>query len=389
MYLIRETLPDDATTLLKLAKMVHFINLPADKEIISGKIARSATCFEQAASMEGKRAAPRAPGRGGGGGLASAIESSELFMFALEDTETGSLLGTSQLVSSMGGPGAPNVSFQLERREKFSSDLQVGTTQMVARLYLDETGPTEIGGLILQPSFRGHKRKLGRFLSLVRFHFIGLHRRLFADRIVAEMMAPITPDGRNTLWEYLGRRFIPLSYEEADRFCQHSKEFMTSLLPRDEIYLSLLPAEARRIVGQVGPETAPARRMLEKLGFASCDRIDPFDGGPHLEAMTDEIELVASTRFATVGASTVRANECTHRGILSVLDQDGGFRALEEAYRADRNGKVSLTRAVQRQLEVEPGGTVGLTPTDAGGTKRGRKASSKARGKTGRAAARA
>ena len=54
---------------------------------------------------------------------------------------------------------------------------------------------------------------------------------------------------------------------EADKFCQYSREFMTSLLPRDEIFLTLLPPEARALIGQVGTDTAPARRMLEELGF--------------------------------------------------------------------------------------------------------------------------
>src|SRR5690606_10809340 len=135
------------------------------------------------------------------------------------------------------------------KREFFSKSLQTGTSHIVARLHADESGPTEIGGLILQPASRGHR--LGRFLSLVRFHLMGLHREMFADRVLAEMMAPITLDGRNMLWEYLGRRFIPLSYTEADMHCQRSREFISALLPQEDIYLSLLPPEARDVVGRV------------------------------------------------------------------------------------------------------------------------------------------
>jgi len=226
---------------------------------------------------------------------------------------------------------------------------------------LDESGPTEIGGLILQPSYRGHKLKLGRFLSMVRFHVMGLYRPLFAPRVLAEMMAPITLDGRSTLWEFLGRRFINLSYTEADRFCQHSKEFMTSLLPREEIYLSLLPPEARAVIGQVGPETVPARRMLERLGFAYRDEIDPFDGGPHLEAATDEITLVRGTRSVGVGAPAASAGELTGHGIVSSLDLDGEFRAVECPLAVTGAGTVRLARSALRALRVEEGMTVGLT----------------------------
>ena len=97
----------------------------------------------------------------------------------------------------------------------------------------------------------------------MRFHYVGLHQDQFSDHMIAEMMGPLTPDGRSLFWEALGRKFINLSYAEADRFCQTSREFMLSLLPREEIYLSLLPPEARQVVGEVGADTRPARRMLE------------------------------------------------------------------------------------------------------------------------------
>ncbi|MFN7021816.1 MAG: arginine N-succinyltransferase, partial [Phycisphaerales bacterium] len=284
MFLIRLAKLDDVPTLLKLAKMVHFINLPSDRDIIAEKVQWSRRCFgDLAARLDPDGTlAPDSMAKPGGGHTADSAEGvveassspgrSKLFMFVLEGEASGATgggaLGTSQIITSMGGPGHPNLSFELRRKEMFSTSLQMGTTHTVAQLKLDESGPTEIGGLILQPSYRGHKARLGRFLSLVRFHFMGLYRPLVADRVIAEMMGPITPDGQNTLWEYLGRRFINLTYTEADRFCQHSKEFMLSLLPREEIYLTLLPPEARRIIAQVGPETEPAKRLLEKLGFA-------------------------------------------------------------------------------------------------------------------------
>ena len=45
MFVIRQAMPDDVPTLLKLARMVHFINLPADQDIIAAKVARSRRSF--------------------------------------------------------------------------------------------------------------------------------------------------------------------------------------------------------------------------------------------------------------------------------------------------------------------------------------------------------
>ncbi len=390
MFLIRRAKVEDVSTLYKLARMVHFINLPADKDLISEKVLRSRQCFQQLGRPGGKGSArpPEVRGAsskragsgkaGDGGGSASMVQQADLFMFVLEETDSGGVIGTSQLISSMGGPGAPNVSLKLARKEMFSQSLKQGVTHITAKLELDESGPTEIGGLILQPSYRGHKAKLGRFLSHVRFHFIALHRRVFSDRILAEMMGAITHEsegGGNTLWEYLGRRFINLTYLEADRFCQHSKEFITALMPHEEIYLTLLPPEARGVIGQVGPETLPARRMLERLGFVYGDHVDPFDGGPHLEARTDDLLPVQAT-FSAPMTGEAAESECTRHGIVSVFDSEAGegdFRAVQTAYAGDAATGIRLPREAAEALAIEKGVSLGVTPFEAfDGSNRGK-----------------
>lgn len=361
MFVIRQAKLDDLPTLLKLARMVHFINLPADKEIIAAKVVHSQQCFIRAGGGGAPDKAPR-PARASPGGLADAAARGDQFMFVLENPEAGACLGTSQIMAHMGGPGNPNFSFRLTRREFFSRTLQTGTSHVVARLHADESGPTEIGGLILQPASRGHK--LGRFLSFIRFHFIALHRTRFADRIIAEMMAPITLDGQNMLWEYLGRRFIPLSYTEADKHCQRSREFIAALLPKEDIYLSLLPPEARDVVGKVHEETVPARRMLETLGFRCRDTVDPFDGGPHLEADTNQVSLVRATFTAPLGDALAEGGRADARGFVSRLDADGEFRAVETGYSRDARGRIRVPPDAFAALGWKVGATVGVTPID-------------------------
>jgi arginine N-succinyltransferase len=378
VFIIRQAKIEDVPTLVKLAKMVHFINLPADRDIIYKKIARSQECFVRAAGGDVSRF--HQPAAGSGSGITEFSKHGEFFMFVLEDTETGGCLGTSQIVAHMGGPGNPNFSLKLERREFFSTSLQTGTSHIVARLNADESGPTEIGGLILQPASRGHR--LGRFISLIRFHMMGMHRSIFADRVIAEMMGPITMDGQSILWEFFGRRFIPLSYTEADRHCQISREFISALLPKEDIYLSLLPPEARDVVGKVGEETIPARRMLEKLGFAYTDTIDPFDGGPHLEAETDKIPVVRSTKPAELGAAATSAAVCTKHGFVSMLNTEGEFRAVETDFAIERN-RVCLPKPVMAELGWEVGASVGVTvlPTERRKPEPAKPAAKPARGK--------
>lgn len=386
MFLVRRAQPEDVGTLLKLAKMVHFINLPADRGIIEGKVSWSRQCFMLAAETQtpGRAGATRwkKPARGlavkqpphtasshGGvlaGGLKTLTGRSPLFMFALEEVESGGVIGTSQIISRMGGPGQPNISLQLARKEMFSTDLQTGVSHTVFRRHLDESSPTEIGGLILQPSFRGHRLKLGRLISLVRFHYIGLYRQMFADRVIAELMGPMSADGHVPFWEHFGRHFINMTYDQADRFCQESKEFMISLLPSEDIYLTLLVPEARAAIGSVDDETKPAKHLLERLGFAHFQRVDPFDGGPHLEAQTDMINLVRQTRLGKLATPTEKPASLREHGIVSVVDAEGEFRATASGYQIDKVGRVVLPGDVARMLGGKPGMDVGFSPLETG-----------------------
>jgi len=357
VFLLRQARLDDAPSLFKLARMVHFINLPADREVIEDKIRWSEICFRAA-----RRGEPDPdPSRAGLRALGGAAGASPQHMFVVEDLTTGAPLGCSVVIARMGAPGSPNVYLRLRKRSFFSQDLQTGATHVTAQLVLDESGPSEIGALILAPSFRSRPEKLGKQLSFVRFHYIALHRQRFQDAIVAEMMAPITPEGRNSFWEHFGRRFINLSYDEADRFCAKSREFMTSLLPREEIYLTLLPPQARALVGKVGRDTQPAKAMLERLGFVHNDLVDPFDAGPILEARTDDISLVQATRALPF------VGECDEGGLDALVSVDdeptGGFRALRSRVELDDAG-VKLPPAAVSTLQLPAGATLGVTPLE-------------------------
>ncbi|MBM4108435.1 MAG: arginine N-succinyltransferase [Phycisphaerae bacterium] len=363
MFVVRQAKPKDVGALVKLARMVYFVNLPPDERLLGEKIAQSARCFIKAGGGEGasglspngsSRRAAEIPG------LAQMDQESDLFVFVIEDTETGGVVGTGQIRARQGGPGNPNWSFQLSEKRFFSTTLGYGSTHTVGRLYGDESGPTEIGGLILQPSHRGHGQRPGRLLSFSRFNFIACHRRLFADRVLAEMMAPVTADGDSLFWDHLGRKFIPVKYAEADRFCQHNRRFIPELFPKEEIYLTLFPLEVQNQLATVSKETVPARRMLESIGFRYHGHIDPFDGGPHLDADTDRIPLVRETSMLEVG-KPIGAEKCRQRGIVSLLTREGEFRAVEAPMERSARS-VRLPEAVVDAVGGAVGGTVGVTP---------------------------
>jgi arginine N-succinyltransferase len=335
MFVIRPAILDDLATLLKLAKMVHFINLPADKELLAAKIGRSRRSFA---------------------GDVDDIRDRE-FMFVLEDSESNEVVGTCTILCCVSWEGRPHIFLKTGKRSFYSEDLQLGQTHTTLELGTDTSGPSEVGGLILAPGFRGRPERLGSLLSLIRFHFIGLHRDMFAERILAEMMGPLTPDSGTLLWEYLGRRFINLSYKEADLFSSRSKEFLLSLWPKGEIYASLLPPEARALIGKVGEETEPAKRMLEKQGFKYHGHVDPFDGGPYLDVKIEDVPLVKATATmrAIVGNPAGNGEAfVSHKG-------RGGFRATRSAFEIVGD-KLVLPAETLEAIGASGDAQVGFTP---------------------------
>jgi arginine N-succinyltransferase len=383
VFLIRQSKPEDNATLFKLARMVYFINLPPDEQIIAQKIEHSQGCFRRVAhgAADAKAAKmvksvkkgklsktettpPTSNGSrrkgAAGGGLAAMEHESDMFMFSVIEPETGAVIGTSQVRAHQGGPGNPNWRMRVGEKKFHSPSLGFGTTHTVAQLDGDTSGPSEVGGLIMQPSHRGHKLRPGRFLSFVRFHFMGLHRGLFAPTVLAEMMPPVTSQGDNLFWDTFGRKFIPVKYAEADRFCQHNRAFISDLLPKDEIYLTLFPLEVQNMVGVVSRETIPARRLLESLGFKYRGYIDPFDGGPHIDAITEQIPLVAATRMTEVGKATTD-DRCTTAAIVSTLDGEGEFRATETFVEVTKDGPIRLTQEAMELLGVQLGSQLGMT----------------------------
>jgi arginine N-succinyltransferase len=284
MFLFREALPDDEDAIFDLARHLNTLNLPPERSFIEQLLRRSLTSFRGTPDFD--------PGR--------------RFLFVLENEE-GRVVGTSMIHAQHGDFDEPHVFFRVICEERYA-DL-VGPAgdhhevHMVhTMLHLGQTydGPTELGGLVLHPDLRGHPDKLGRLLSLGRLVFVASYRGWFRDRLLAELLPPLYkgPGGatRSPLWDALGSVFTGLTYEDADRLSRTSKDFIWRLFPAMPVHASLLPEGVREIIGKVGPNTVGAQRMLERIGFKYQGRVDPFDGGPHLEANTDEVTVVRETR---------------------------------------------------------------------------------------------
>jgi arginine N-succinyltransferase len=277
-YEIRGVDPTDEDQLLSVAHHLDTVNLPDDRDAIREIIDLSQRSFAGDVKDPKKRE----------------------YVFVLYDVREKKVIGTSMIIGQLGRRDAPYIYLDVIAEEKYSQTLDKHFYHTLLRIGYSYNGPTEIGGLIVLPEYRNAPERLGRVISSVRFMFIAAHRSLFRDQILAELLPPLEADGTSYLWEALGRNFTGLSYAEADFLSKKNKEFIKSLFPDGVVYASVLPQAAREVIGKVGAQTRGVEKLLKRIGFRYANRIDPFDGGPHFTAQTDEITLVAKTRRARV-----------------------------------------------------------------------------------------
>jgi arginine N-succinyltransferase len=325
MYVLRSVATHDTQALQRLSEMVSFINLPPDPEIIESKIASSLQSFKKPSKSLWEN----------------------YYIFVLENTKTSEVMGVSMIHAQHGTEEEPHFYLKVSQEHKFSQTINTGFIHGTLKLGLDTDGPTEIGGLVLNPEYRGSKEKLGRQLSFVRFLYLAMFPERFKSIIHSELMPPLDKAGNSPLWEAVGRRFLNMGYHEADVLSRSNKEFITSLFPADNIYQTLLPMEARDAIGKVGKDTEPVRKMLESIGFKYTHEVDPFDGGPHYRCETKDIMPMKNKVAGELTQEGFVASEA--RDMIVALPQAGfDFFAAKLSVCITSRGRIALD---QKQVD--------------------------------------
>ncbi|MFM6927617.1 MAG: arginine N-succinyltransferase [Bdellovibrio sp.] len=333
-FVVRPVRHDDLNQLVDLAKQFNLLNLPGDRKVLSEKIDRSEQSF------------------------ADKLDKSKAeYLFVVEDLEEKQIVGSSLIIAKHGNEEVPHSFFKILKRDHFSQDLGIGFIHQVLRFQLDFDGPTEIGGLLVDRSYRRRPEKLGKQISLSRFLYMALHLEKFEERVLCELTPPLTDEGRSEFWEALGRRFTGLPYQEADLLSQSHKEFIESLFPQEDIYSALLDSKARLVLGRVGEATKPAQHLLESIGFNYLDEVDPFDGGPHYGAQTADILPIKQGKRMIVA----EAKDASFKEQYLIATTGEEFRATMCSV-CLRDGEIILPAKARQILEIEIGEEVFAAP---------------------------
>jgi arginine N-succinyltransferase len=277
-YRVRPATGEDFRAIYQMAKLTGggFTNLPADRATLVNKLARSDSSFSRKEDSQ----------------------SGDLYVFVLEDPNSGKIRGTCQVFGQV-GVTQPFYSYHVSTLTQSSPELGKTFRNQTLTLTTDLEGSSEVGGLFLHPETRAGG--WGSLLARSRYMFIKQHRARFGDRTLAELRGVMDEAGNAPFWDALAGRFFGMTFPEADEFnAVHGTQFIADLMPKTPIYVSLLAESGKAVMGQPHPSGRAALRMLEQEGFVFDSYVDIFDGGPTVIARTDQIRTVREARTETV-----------------------------------------------------------------------------------------
>ncbi|MBY0354218.1 MAG: arginine N-succinyltransferase [Rickettsiales bacterium] len=332
MYIRHVTLEDHAA-ILGLARQAGFgmTSLPPDAEVLHQKITKAVASVAGDPVMQGK----------------------ESFLFVLVDPEDDNVVGTSGIKSHV-GTDQPFYSYKLSTITQFCQSMNIRSPQQVLHVVNDYDGASEIGSLFLSAAYR--RDRIGRFLSRLRFLFIAEFRSFFDERVISEIRGTHDEDGNSPFYDSIARHFFQMDFHQADYTnATQGNQFISDLMPKNPIYVNLLPKASQATIGKPYVESAAAVAMLEREGFRYHSYLDVFDGGPTLEVRADDIRTVRESQRATV-RNIVRQHESVMEKHMMCTTDLAQFRAVMAPMEIVGDGtEVIITADSAELLAIQPG----------------------------------
>ena len=331
-FRVRPATGEDFRAIYQMAKLTGggFTNLPADRETLVAKLARSDASFAREEDQQ----------------------KGDLYVFVLEDPNAGIIRGTCQVFGQV-GVVQPFYSYHVSTLTQTSPELGKTFRNQMLSLTTDLEGSSEVGGLFLHPELRAGG--WGALLARSRYLFMKLHRARFGERTLAELRGVMDEAGNAPFWDGLAGRFFGMTFPEADEFnAVHGTRFIADLMPKTPIYVDLLAESAKTVMGQPHPSGRAALRMLEREGFVFDRYIDIFDGGPTVIAPTDQIRTVreaVSERIAEIG-------DAGPGKMMVATGRLKNFRACCASVKKLPKKGVCIDRSAAQLLEVAVGDTI-------------------------------
>lgn len=290
-FVIRPLNANDLDWLLDVTKLTGpgFTSLPPDKTFITKRVNDVVKSFKESVPPEQR-----------------------IYLFVRENLPSGEIAGICGIQAHV---GHKNIfyNYQICSVVQSCPELNITLDHKILNLANNFQTASELISFWVHPKFRG--QRISKSLSLSRFMFIAQRPNWFGDEIISEIRGVTDDAGVSPFWESLGRHFFAMDFARADYLTMTSdKKFIADLVSHEPIYMDLLSEAAIKVAGIEHAKSTVARKILESEGMRYNNYIDIFDGGPLLNARTEQIRTIKNSKLAKVA-------KCT-------TDVSAGFSAL-------------------------------------------------------------
>lgn len=286
-------------------------------------------------------------------GKASAADT---FFFVLDDGHGAAGMGC--VFPDLGGD-RPFYSYRLSHIAAQSPELDLRASSDILFLVNDFHGYSELATLFIGAAARS--RGAGRFLSLARLFYMGLHRDRFGADVMAEIRGWFDESGNNPFWGYIAAKFFHTSFEEADRQSANDFRFISHLMPKFPIYVALLPPEAQTVIGKPHQTSHRAMSMLQAEGFAYTRCVDIFDGGPSIECPLAQARIVRETAERSLVVVSEDTRQADDVDFILCAPPPADFAAVR-GWGARIGDQVKLSPEAAARAGLDAGQTVMAAP---------------------------
>ncbi len=272
----------------------------------------------------------------------------DYFLLVMEDLDNQKVVGTAGVYSQTGARQA-FYAYRLMSLTHYSHSLDKQTRSETLHLTNDYTDCSEVGTLFLDPDYRGN----GHWLSKARYLLMGQFQQRFQSHVIAELRGWVDDEEQSPFWNAIGQNFFEMDFETADKLCgTGSNQFITELMPKHPIYTSMLPSEAREVIGKPNSAGLRAMELLEDEGFVYDKVVDIFDGGPLLKA---KISSLRSVRRIDQGMAKTTEEKILTEPTLVATASLQDFRVVFTRVARSGDGSVKLKAKDLKALNTQEG----------------------------------
>lgn len=320
----------DLPALMELAELSGpgFTSLPVNEALLAQRLSKSEMAFARAGSdpLTGK------------------------FLLMMENTETGTVCGCSAVKAGV-GTGQPFFNYRIITLSQASQEAERRIDMDALILTNEFQGYTEVGTLFVKADARGGGA--GRLAAQSRYLLMAAAPDCFNDYVLSELRGVVDAEGVSPFWECLGRHFFQMDFDEADVLsATRGNQFILDLMPKHPIYVDLLPAEGREVIGRVHADGVGAFKLLEWEGFEFARVVDVFDGGPLMVARRDRIRTIQDSRIVHLDPGIIEGE-----GAEALISNDdlSTFRTTLAEIQMKDDGKYVVHPNVLDRLALKAG----------------------------------